>query len=175
MTESFVIAFTTFFATIGSVDVAAMFAALTPDASAQVRRTIATRGILVATCVLLLFAVAGESLLQVLGISLAALRVSGGILLLLIAIDMVFARQSGGVTTTAAEQAEAAGREDISVFPLATPLIAGPGTMGATILLMANTEGDMVRQDRCRLRGVGGWYAHRHRSEQRTEMGEVES
>ena len=51
MTESFVIAFTTFFATIGSVDVAAMFAALTPDASAQVRRTIATRGILVATCV----------------------------------------------------------------------------------------------------------------------------
>ena len=101
MTESFVIAFTTFFATIGSVDVAAMFAALTPDASAQVRRTIATRGLLVATCVLLLFAVAGESLLQVLGISLAALRVSGGILLLLIAIDMVFARQSGGVTTTA--------------------------------------------------------------------------
>ena len=102
-----------------------MFAALTPDASAQVRRTIATRGILVATCVLLLFAVAGESLLQVLGISLAALRVSGGILLLLIAINMVFVRQSGGVTMTAAEQTEAVGREDISIFPLATPLIAG--------------------------------------------------
>jgi multiple antibiotic resistance protein len=125
MTEIFVIAFTTFFATTGPVDVAAMFAALTPDASGQMRRMIAIGGILVATCVLVLLAVAGEPLLQMLEISLAALRVSGGILLLLIAIDMVFVRQSGGVTMTAAVQTEAVGREDISIFPLATPLIAG--------------------------------------------------
>lgn len=146
MTETFVLAVTTFFATIGPVDVAAMFAVLTPGAGSRARRTLATRGVLVATGVLLVFAVAGKPLLSVLGISLPALRVSGGILLLLIGIDMVFARESGGVSTTAEEQAEAAGRDDISVFPLAMPLIAGPGTMGAVILLMANTEGDLLAQ-----------------------------
>lgn len=146
MTETLVVAFTTYFATVGPVDVAAMFAALTPKATPAQRRSMATRGVLIAAVVLLLFAVAGRPLLAVLGISLPALRVAGGILLLLIAIDMVFARESGGVSTTAAEEAEAAGREDVSVFPLAMPLIAGPGTMGATILLMAEAHGDLALQ-----------------------------
>lgn len=146
MTETFIITFTTFMATIGPVDVAAMFAAMTPGATASERRTMATRGIAVATGILLLFAMIGQPLLLALGISLPALRVAGGILLLLIGIDMVFARTSGGVSTTADERAEAATREDISVFPLATPLIAGPGTMGALILLMAGTEGDLTHQ-----------------------------
>jgi multiple antibiotic resistance protein len=146
VTETLVVAFTTYFATVGPVDVAAMFAALTPKATAAQRRSMATRGVLIAAVVLLLFAVAGRPLLAVLGISLPALRVAGGILLLLIAIDMVFARESGGVSTTAAEEAEAVGREDVSVFPLAMPLIAGPGTMGATILLMAEAHGDLALQ-----------------------------
>ena len=59
---------------------------------------------------------------------------------------MVFARASGGTSTTMDERQEAEGKPDISVFPLATPLIAGPGAMGATILLMANVEGDLVAQ-----------------------------
>ncbi|PLX94434.1 MAG: antibiotic resistance protein MarC [Desulfuromonas sp.] len=146
MFEIAVVAFTTFFATIGPIDVAAMFAAMTPKASSAFRRSMAVRGTLVASLILLLFALVGEFLLQSLGISLAALKVAGGILLLLIGIDMVFARSSGGTTTTSEETSEAVGKHDISIFPLATPLIAGPGTMGATILLMANAKGDLMAE-----------------------------
>jgi multiple antibiotic resistance protein len=70
------------------------------------------------------------------------MRTAGGILLLLIAIDMVFARGSGATSTTEEEETETAARDDISVFPLATPLIAGPGAIGAAILLMAQAQGD---------------------------------
>ena len=65
---------------------------------------------------------------------------------MLIGIEMVFARSSGGTSTTDEEEREAVTKKDISVFPLATPLIAGPGAMGAAILLMANAEGDLTRQ-----------------------------
>jgi len=106
----------------------------------------AYRGSLIAACVLLLFALAGDNILGLLGISVAALRTSGGILLLLIGIDMVFARSSGSTSTTAEETEEARAKQDISVFPLATPLIAGPGAMGAVVLLMANAQGDLVLQ-----------------------------
>ena len=75
----------------------------------------------------------------------AALRISGGILLLLIGIDKVFARSSSGTSTTE-EEREAETKQDISVFPLATPLLAGPGSMGATILLMADAEGNLTHQ-----------------------------
>lgn len=146
MLETAVVAVTTFFATIGPVDVAAMFAALTGSATPAQRRAMAIRGTLIATVILLAFALLGEFLLAALGISLAALRAAGGILLLLIGIDMVFARTSGGTSTTSAEAREARAKQDISVFPLATPLIAGPGAMGAAILLMANAEGDIARQ-----------------------------
>lgn len=144
--ETAIVAFTTFFATVGPIDVAAMFAALTPTASQHARRSMAVRGIFISGGILLAFAFVGKALLISLGISLAALKVAGGILLLLIAIDMVFARSSGGTSTTSEETSEAATRRDISVFPLATPLIAGPGSMGAMVLLMANTEGNIVAQ-----------------------------
>ncbi|MCB0194789.1 MAG: MarC family protein [Anaerolineae bacterium] len=146
MLETAVVAFTTLFATIGPIDVAAMFAALTTDETPKQRRSTAIRGTLIAAAILLLFAVLGQSLLSTLGISLAALRTAGGILLLLIGIDMVFARSSGSTSTTADETAEATLRQDIAVFPLATPLIAGPGAMGAVILLMANAEGNLLLQ-----------------------------
>lgn len=142
MLETALVAATTFFATIGPLDVAALFAALTPHNTTAERRAIALKGTLIALGILLAFAAFGDSLLHLFGISLPALRTAGGILLLLIAIDMVFARPSGGVTTTEAENKEATGKHDISVFPLATPLIAGPGTMGAAILLVADAEGD---------------------------------
>ncbi len=146
MTETAVVAFTTFFATVGPLDVGPVFAAMTPAADPRSRRRMAVRGTAIATVILLAFALAGETLLASLGISLAALRVAGGILLLLIAIDMVFARPSGSTSTTEEEAREAARRTDVTVFPLATPLIAGPGAMGAAILLMADAEGDLVRQ-----------------------------
>ena len=140
MLTTAIIAFTTFFATIGPIDIAVMYAALTTRATPQARRTIAIRAVSIATGILLVFALLGETILSSLGISIAALRTAGGILLLLISIDMVFARQSGGISTTDDENREATMKEDISVFPLATPLIAGPGAMGASILLMADAE-----------------------------------
>ncbi len=138
--------FATFFATIGPIDVAALFAALTANSTASHRRTMAVRGTAVATAILLIFALLGELLLTRFGISLAALRTGGGILLLLIGIDMVFARSSGGTSTTSEEEQEAAAKQDISVFPLATPLIAGPGAMGAAIIWMANAKGEITLQ-----------------------------
>ncbi len=146
MIETAGLALATFFATIGPLDVAAMFAALTANLSAQQKRLVAIRGTLIGAFILVAFALIGEILLASLGISLAALRAAGGILLLLIGIDMVFARSSGGTSTTDDEEQEAISKTDISVFPLATPLIAGPGAMGAAILLMANQEGDVMGQ-----------------------------
>lgn len=146
MLETAIVAFTTFFATISPLDVSVMYAAMTPNSTMKQKRSMAIRGCLIAGIILLSFALAGEALLKSLGISLAALKFAGGILLLLIAIDMVFARSSGGTSTTNEENEEAAGKEDVSVFPLATPLIAGPGSMGAAILLMANTHGDITSQ-----------------------------
>ena len=141
MLETASVAFATFFATIGPLDVAAVFAALTASYSPVRRRSTAIKGILIASIVLIPFALSGKGLLMAFGISLPALRTAGGILLLLMGIDMVFARHSGGTSTTAEEEQEAVDRDDISVFPLATPLLAGPGTIGAAILLMAETNG----------------------------------
>lgn len=146
MLEVVGIALATFFTTIGPLDIAAVFAALTSSATPAERRSYAVRGVLIASIILGLFALSGDFLLASFGISMAALRTAGGVLLLLMAIDMVFARPSGGITTTSEENAEAKLKHDISVFPLATPLIAGPGTMGAVILLMADAEGDFVHQ-----------------------------
>ena len=142
MLETALIAATTFFATIGPPNVAALFAALMPGSTASERRRMALKGTLIATGILLFFALFGDAVLRQFGITLAALRTAGGILLLLIAIDLVFARSSGVSTTTEEETQEAVEKADISVFPLATPLIAGPGAIGAAILLVADAQGE---------------------------------
>ncbi len=146
MVDVALVAFTTFFVTVGPVDVAVIYAALSANHPAAARRTMAVRATLISAVILLVFALLGEMLLSWLGISLPALRTAGGILLLLIGIDMVFARQSGGVSATESETREASSREDLSVFPLATPMIAGPGAMSAAILLMAGARGDSLHQ-----------------------------
>lgn len=146
MLDTAILAFTTLFATIGPLDVAAMFAVLTAKDTPKLRVRTALRSTLIATVILMVFALGGEIMLSSLGISLAALRIGGGILLLLIGIEMAFAIASGATTTTAEETREAATRQDIAIFPLATPLIAGPGAMGAVILLMAGTDGVLLLQ-----------------------------
>ncbi len=146
MPELAIIAFTTFFATIGPIDIAVVYAAMTHGTSPDNKKNMALRGCLIATVILLIFAFSGKLLLSSLGISFAALKVAGGILLLLIAIDLVFARDSGGTSTTDKENEEAINKEDVSVFPLATPLIAGPGTMGAVILFMGSHQHDLEAQ-----------------------------
>lgn len=146
MIETAIVAFTTFFATIAPVDVAALFAALTARATPAERRVMAIRGILIATVLLVVFCILGGSVLKWMGITLPALRTAGGILLFLMATDMVFARQSGATSTTKDETTEAHRKPDISVFPLATPLLAGPGAMGAAVLLFTEADGDLVHE-----------------------------
>ncbi len=141
--NTFLVAFATLFATVGVADIAFIFAALTKDNTPAQRRIFATRGVLVALAILLFFAVLGNTILDVFGITISALRTAGGILLLLIAIDMVFARHSGGTGTTDEEEVEARQSHDISVFPLAMPLMAGPGAISAVILLTTGAQSDL--------------------------------
>ena len=142
MLEAYLVAFMAFFATIGPPDVAVLFAGLTAHASPPNAAAPPSAAPLSPAASCWLFAAFGQSILHMFGISLAALRASGGILLLLIAIDLVFARHSGATSTTDEENVEAKTRTDISVFPIATPLIAGPGAMGASILLVAAAAND---------------------------------
>lgn len=142
--ETASVALATFFATIGPLDAAAIFAALTASSTTASRRSIAIRGTLIAAAILLFFAFVGQSVLTGFGISMAALRTGGGILILLIGVEMVCVRSSGSTSTTKEEEQEAATKHDIAAFPIGTPLIAGPGAISAAILLMANTEGDLM-------------------------------
>jgi multiple antibiotic resistance protein len=144
--EHAIYAFATLFVTIGPIDVASLFIALSFNANARSRQHMAVRGTAIGAGILLVFALGGEALLQVLGISMPAFRFAGGILLMLLAIDMVFARHSGlsGITPTEGE--EASSKQDISVFPLAVPLIAGPGAIASVILLMGEAEGNLPGQ-----------------------------
>lgn len=141
MVEIAAITLATLFATVSPIDISAIFAALTSEYSDKKRKRTAVRAVTVATIVLLVFAVLGEALLSVLGISMASLRTAGGIILLLIGIEMVFARTSGASSTTELEDEETQERQDVSVFPMALPLIAGPGSMGAVMLMMAHASG----------------------------------
>ena len=143
-TAPFFVAFATLFATVGVADTAFIFAALTKDNTPAQRRVFATRGVLIALVILLFFAVLGGQILDLFGISIPALRTAGGVLLLLIAIDMVFARHSGGTGTTDEEEDEAKHSQDISVFPLAMPLLAGPGAISAVILLTTGAQSDVA-------------------------------
>jgi len=146
MIASGILAFTTLFAAVGPIDVAALYAAMTARLSPRERRNMAVKGVLIATGILLIIALFGNDVLRWLGVTLPALRIAGGLLLFLVSLDMVLARHSGVTATTNEETEEAEGRADISIFPLATPLIAGPGAMGATILRMAEAGGDLVLQ-----------------------------
>lgn len=140
------VAFATFLATVGPLDLAALLAALTPYNTEKERRAVAYKSVAIAAGILLLFAFGGNALLGYLGISLAALRISGGILLLVMAVGMVFGEAAGSRKPSGEEAVEAMQRPDISVFPMATPLIAGPATIGASILLMAETRGALLQQ-----------------------------
>lgn len=126
--------FLVLFVVIDPIGLAPMFAALTHGETEAWRRRMALRGTALAAVVLIVFALLGDSLLSALNIGLPAFRIAGGVLLLLLAVDMVFARHSGVRAPTVREQAEAEQKKDISVFPLAIPLIAGPGAI-TTVLL----------------------------------------
>ena len=135
MLELSLSAFITLFVVIDPVGVATLFAALTLTESEAYRRKMAFKGTFISATILLLFTLSGDWLLSTLGIGLPAFRIAGGVLLFFLAIDMVLARDSGLRSTTLRENEEAAAKQDISVFPLAIPLIAGPGALTSMLLL----------------------------------------
>ena len=131
--------FTTFFATIGPIEAAVLFAAFTSGVPVAQRRRIALRATAIASLILMI-----STLLRQLGVSIPALQTAGGIILLMMALDMVFARPTSVFKLSRPEGEEAQHKDDLAVFPLATPLLAGPGAMSAGILLAANAQGDTV-------------------------------
>ncbi len=142
MLETALTSFTTFFATIGPVEAAVLFATLTPKMPrrrAGGDRRCARRSSRASFC--LIFTLLGQPLLDELGVTIAALQTAGGIILLMIALDMIFAKPTSAFKLTQPEDEEAQTKDDIAVFPLATPLLAGPGAMSAGILLAANADG----------------------------------
>jgi multiple antibiotic resistance protein len=142
MIEILLRSFTTFFATVGPVEAAVLFATLTPKMSRAERASVALRATAIASLLLLVFTLLGQPLLDELGVTIPALQTAGGIILLMIALDMIFAKPTSAFKLTAPEDEEAHKKDDIAVFPLATPLLAGPGAMSAGILLAANVGGN---------------------------------
>ncbi len=132
------------FVVIDPPGVTAMFAALTRGGDKSYQRRMAIKATLLSAGILFVFTFIGSRLLHALGVSLPAFKIAGGILLFLVAIDMIFARQSGLRSATVREQEEARFKEDISVFPLAFPLIAGPGALTTVILLAGNAQGSIL-------------------------------
>ena len=131
-----VTAFVTLFVVVDPIGLAPIFVALTAGATPRARRGIALRACLVAAVLLAVFGLVGEEILAFIGISMPAFQIAGGLLLFLTALDMLFERR------TERREGKSGGTEDPSVFPLAMPLIAGPGALAAMILLTGQAQGD---------------------------------
>lgn len=127
----------TFFVVIDPAGLVPVFVSLAGGRSSEAQAVIARRSVLIAGAALLSFSLVGGPLLAYLGISVSALQIAGGILLFRIAIDMVFGQFR---RETAEEEAEARAKDDISVFPLAIPLIAGPGALASTLILTSEAR-----------------------------------
>ncbi len=132
--DLFLTVFTTLVVVVDPIGLTPMFVALTSGTSKKLRRAIAMRSCFIALIVLAIFGLFGDALLKFIGIGLPAFRIAGGILLFLIAFEMLFNKR-GQRREETAEQEEF---DDPSVFPLATPLIAGPGAIATMILYVGN-------------------------------------
>ncbi|HTB66171.1 MAG TPA: MarC family protein [Steroidobacteraceae bacterium] len=125
--------FIVFFVVVEPLSVAPVFVTLTTGYTPEFQRKMAYKSVSISALILLTFSLIGTPFLAAMGISIQAFRIFGGLLLFLIALEMVFARESG-TRTSSDEEAESRRRRDVSVFPLAFPLISGPGAL-VTILL----------------------------------------
>ncbi|WP_417622542.1 MarC family protein [Parasphingorhabdus sp.] len=141
MIELFISAFITFFVVIDPPGCAPIYASLTSSAPPRDRRVMAIRAIMVAAIILLVFALFGEQMLGALGISLDSFRIAGGIMLFLIALEMVFEKRTERREDRAQEIIEHPEIEDVSIFPMAMPMIAGPGSIAAVMLLTSQHDG----------------------------------
>jgi len=142
MIELFVSSLITFFVVIDPPGCAPIYAGLSAAASPAHRKAMAIRAVGVAAAILLVFALVGEDLLHGLGIELASFRIAGGIMLFLIALEMVFEKRTQRREDRAAKVAEIPEEaEDVSIFPMAMPMIAGPGSIASVMLLMSRNDG----------------------------------
>ncbi|MEO0031343.1 MAG: hypothetical protein RIS94_1101 [Pseudomonadota bacterium] len=144
--ELFFSAFVTLFVVIDPPGCAPIYAGLTAQASARQATVMALRACLIATGILVVFALFGEDLLGALHIELDAFRIAGGIMLFLIALDMVFEKRTERREERAEKvrTAQSQGQphvEDVSVFPMAMPMLAGPGSIASVMLLTARAHG----------------------------------
>jgi multiple antibiotic resistance protein len=137
-------AFATAFTIIDPVGMIPFALAVTAGSTPRQRSAIVDRAVIIAAVIILVMGLAGRALLEYLGITLSAFTIAGGALLFLIAIDMLFARPSG-TKQTDAEEREATQIENPAVFPLAVPMIAGPGTIATVLLLVNMTHYDGAR------------------------------
>lgn len=141
MIELYISALITFFVVIDPPGCAPIFASLTVGASAAERRSQAVRAIIISTAILVFFAVLGEDLLGTLGISLDAFRIAGGIMLFYIAFEMIFEKRTQRREDRAQKIIDTPEIEDVSAFPMAMPMIAGPGSIASVMLLEARSTG----------------------------------
>ena len=135
-------AFVTLFVIIDPIGLTPLFVAMTAGKTPTQRRSIALRAVLTAAGILAVFGVAGEFMLSKIGIGMPAFRISGGILLFLTAIEMLFEKRTPRREKTAEDDEG----HDPAVFPLAMPLISGPGAMTSMILLTGQYSGDIGQQ-----------------------------
>ena len=140
MMELFGSALVTFLVIIDPPGCAPIFASLTRGTPEAHRRAMAIRSTVIAWAILMFFALLGKPMLQALGISLASFRIAGGIMLFFIAIDMVFERRTERREKRAEEIEGTPEAEDISVFPMAIPMITGPGSIASAMLWISRAE-----------------------------------
>ena len=141
MIELYISSLITFFVVIDPPGCAPIYAGLSAGASTVQKRAMAMRAVGVAAAILFVFALFGEALLKGLGISLASFRIAGGIMLFLIALEMVFEKRTERREDRAAKVASDPEVEDVSIFPMAMPMIAGPGSIASVMLLMSRNSG----------------------------------
>ena len=139
--DLFLSAFVTLFVVIDPPGCAPIYAGLTTGASAAQKRAMALKACLIAGAILLLFALFGEQLLGALHIELDAFRTAGGIMLFLIALDMVFEKRTQRREARAEKARGTPEIEDVSVFPMAMPMMAGPGAIASVMLLVGKADG----------------------------------
>ena len=136
--------FILFFVVIEPVSMVPLFGAMTRGGEPGYRRRMAIKSVVISAGILIVFALLGDYLLQALRVSVNSFKIAGGLLLFMLSVDMVFARQSGLRSTTVREQDEARYRDDISVFPMAFPLIAGPGMLATLLLVIVEARGNPI-------------------------------
>ena len=141
MIELYISSLITFFVVIDPPGCAPIYAGLSASASSLQKRAMAIRAVGVSALILFVFALFGEALLKGLGISLASFRIAGGIMLFLIALEMVFEKRTERREDRAAKVANDPEVEDVSIFPMAMPMIAGPGSIASVMLLMSRNNG----------------------------------